>query len=135
MIKLCTWPRTGCFLNIPPNGLAPSYVFGLDAISNRTVLHVRPNIYIKLFDNLLNIGAQFLYAQDYGEGKVYKGSAYYYMEIEPKIQFNFAPNAYLAFVYNWRREYSNDETLMVDSGGKALLQQKQWFNLRVGLYF
>jgi hypothetical protein len=108
---------------------------GYDAISNRDVLNVRPNFYWKFFDNLINVGAQFLYAQDFGEGKVFEGSPYYYMEVEPKIQINFAPGAYAAFVYNYRREYVAYTMDHEERGIATPIKQVQWLNLRFGIYF
>jgi hypothetical protein len=120
---------------------------GLELIAKRTVFNLRPAFWFKLFDNFLVIGAQYLYAQDYGTdeklGKVYPGSPYYYMEIEPKVQLNFASGAYAALVYNWRKEYVSPVVNVpgaghIDYEGNVIIEPArttQWINLRVGMYF
>jgi hypothetical protein len=123
------------FFEYSPKWFSTQLRFGLDSVDNRTVFHVRPNFYMKLFDNLLNVGAQFLYAQDYGEGKMFEGSPFYYMEIEPKIQLNFAPNAHMAFAYNWRREYVHLTDDFTKLGLTEPIKQIQWFNLRFAIYY
>ena len=123
------------FFEYAPELFTAQLRFGLDSIENRTVFHVRPNFFVKLFDNLINVGMMFQYAQDYGDGKVFEGSPYYYMEIEPKVQINFAPNAYAAFAYNWRREYVTLTQTHKDMGITEPIKQNQWINLRFGIYF
>jgi len=103
--------------------------FGFDVRETRNILHFRPSFYYKFFDNLLNAGVSFSYAQDYGEGKMYKGSPYAYIEVEPKLQVNFSPNAYAAFAYNYRSEYGREAQVHKDKGIKPL-KERQWVNLR-----
>ena len=123
------------FFEYAPEWFTAQLRFGLDAISNRNVFHVRPNLFVKLFNNLINAGGQFLYAQDFGEGKMFEGSPYYYIEIEPRVQINFAANAYAAFAYNWRREYVAFTQDHKDRGIIDPIKQTQWINLRFGIYF
>ncbi|MDR2477679.1 MAG: hypothetical protein LBD48_00035, partial [Treponema sp.] len=110
-------------------------------IANRTVFNLRPAVYFKLFDNFLNVGAQYLFAQDFGDGdlgKVYPGSPYYYMEIEPKVQVNFGNGIYAALVYNWRKEYVRPTDAHKNFEGDVVIEptkQTQWINFRVGMYF
>jgi hypothetical protein len=104
--------------------------FGFDVVSNRSILHFKPSFYWNFFEKLLTVGASFWYGQDFGEGKMYPGAPYTYMEIEPKLQVNFNPNTYAAFAYNFRREYINKEH---EQPGYAPINQRQWMNLRVGL--
>jgi hypothetical protein len=106
--------------------------FGYDVVSNRSILHFKPSFYWNFFDKFVSVGAAFLYGQDFGEGKLYPGAPYTYMEIEPKLQVNFSPNAYAAFVYNFRREYINKES---EQPGQSPIEQFQWMNLRFGVTF
>jgi hypothetical protein len=116
---------------------------GLEMIKKRTVFNLRPAFTLRLFDNFLNIGVQYLFAQDFGPedsliGKAYPGSPYYYMEIEPKVQVNFAPGFYMAIVYNWRNEYVHPTQDHLDQYGNVVIEptkQTQWINLRIGMYF
>jgi hypothetical protein len=131
------------FIEYAPKLFTAQFRTGLEAIKKRTVFNLRPAFYLKLFDNLLNVGVQYLFAQDFGEdegdmGKVYPGSPYYYMEIEPKVQINFSSGAYAAIVYNWRKEYVRVTEDHKDFEGNVVIdptKQTQWLNLRVGMYF
>jgi hypothetical protein len=129
------------FIEYAPDLFTAQIRIGLEGIANRTVFNLRPAFYFKLFDNFLNVGAQYLYAQDFGEGdlgKVYPGSPYYYMEIEPKVQVNFGNGIYAALVYNWRKEYVRPTDAHKDYEGNVVIeptQQTQWINFRVGMYF
>jgi hypothetical protein len=131
------------FIEYAPKLFTAQLRTGVDMIKKRTVLNVRPAFYLKLFDNFINVGAQYLFAQDFGAdegdmGKVYPGSPYYYMEIEPKLQINFSQGAYAALVYNWRREYvrvTEDHLDMEGNLVKDPIKQTQWINFRVGMYF
>jgi hypothetical protein len=100
--------------------------FGFEGSSDRSVLFAKPNFYYKLFDGLLEVGALFGYTQDFGE-KIFPDSPFSILEFEPKIQVNFAPGAYAAFVYNWKLEYAFRDP--------PPFKQTQWMNLRVGMYF
>jgi hypothetical protein len=122
------------FFQYAPEWFSTQLRFGYQAISNRSIFHFRPNFYVKLFDNMLNIGLEFKYAQDFGEGKIYEGSPFSKIEIEPKIQCNITPNAYVAFAYNWSREYVQNTKFYMEKNLEPLVQ-KQWFNLRFGIYF
>jgi len=132
------------FAEYAPNLFTVQFRAGLEMIAKRTVLNLRPAFNLKLFDNFLNIGVQYLFAQDYGEddagglGKVFPGSPYYYMELEPKIQVNFAPGVYAAMVYNWRKEYVQRTPLHENFEGNLVIEptrQTQWINFRIGMYF
>jgi hypothetical protein len=131
------------FIEYAPDLFTAQIRTGLEAVKKRTVFNLRPAFYLKLFDNFLNIGVQYLFAQDYGPdegavGKVYPGSPYYYMELEPKIQVNFAPGVYAAIVYNWRKEYVTPTEDHKDFEGNVVIdptKQTQWINFRIGMYF
>ena len=78
----------------------------------RSVFYVRPSFYYNLFDNFINAGASFEFAQDFGEGKYYQDSPYLRLVVEPQIRVNFS-SAYVALVYQYRNEYhtiGKDET-------------------------
>jgi hypothetical protein len=99
-------------------------------------LHAKPHIYGKFFGNVLNVGASFEYALDFGDTKVYEGSPFYYWEVEPKVQLNFTPNAYAAFAFALRQQYVHDtETGDFRNARKEPLHQTQILNLRFGIFF
>jgi hypothetical protein len=131
------------FIEYAPQLFTAQLRTGLEVIAKRTVFNLRPAFYLNLFDNLLNVGVQYLFAQDYGPdegdlGKVFPGSPYYYMELEPKIQVNFAPGVYAAIVYNWRKEYMRRTPQHEDFEGNLVIEptkQTQWINFRIGMYF
>jgi hypothetical protein len=131
------------FIEYAPNLFTAQLRTGLEQIKKRTILNVRPAFYLKLFDNFLNVGVQYLWAQDYGDdegnsGKVYPGSPYYYMEIEPKLQLNFSSGFYAAMVYNWRKEYVRATDGHKDFEGNVVIEPTrttQWINFRIGMYF
>ena len=104
--------------------------FGFDYVENRQIVHVRPSFYWYFFDKLISVGAMFKYGQDFGN-KVFPGSPYLYMEIEPKIQLNFN-SSYIAFVYNFRREYKG---YYAEARGLDPIRQSQYMNLRFCIYF
>jgi hypothetical protein len=122
------------FAEYAPDMFTAQLRFGVDVIKNRTVLHIKPTFYWHFFDKLLTVGAFFWLGQDFGEGKVYPGSLFYFMEVEPKVQVNFSPNSYIAFVYNLRREYVTETQAHIDSNIEPI-KQLQWFNMRFGLTF
>jgi hypothetical protein len=107
--------------------------FGYDVEESLQFFHFRPQFYIKLWDNFLNIGTRAAYAIDFGGDRVSTG-AYYYFEIEPKIQVNF-PNFYVAVAYNLRRQYVLDPVGLYKDEGSDPITQTQWLNLRVGMTF
>jgi len=76
----------------------------------------------------------FHYGQDFGDTKMHKGSPYLYIVAEPLIQLNMTPNSYIAFAYNWRRDYVHETE---DHIKRKLvpITQTQWFNFRVGMTF
>jgi hypothetical protein len=117
------------FTQYDTNNFTAQIRFGFDVRETRNVVHVRPSFYYKFFDNLVNVGASFWYGQDFGEGKIYEGSPYEYMEIEPKIQVNLSSLSYIAFVYNYRTQYKLDNP---DYQAKDILpiHTRQWINLR-----
>jgi len=98
---------------------------GYDWTPDRSLIYLKPAFYWKFFNNLFYIGTAFSYGQDYGTKK-WEGSPYSYIEFEPKIQFNFG-RSYVAFLYNWRREYVGDYD---GRGTFEPIRQTQWINLR-----
>lgn len=132
--KECLLTRNWLFFQYAPDLFTAQLRVGMEAIENRTLLFLRPNFYWNFFDKLIVAGMAFQYGQDFGEGKMYEGSPYSHIEIEPKVQINFNANAYAAFVYNWRREYISETNDHIDEGIKPITQV-QWFNLRFGMRF
>ena len=130
------------FIEYAPKLFTAQVRVGLETTAKRNVFNLRPAFYLNLFDNFLTIGAQYLFAQDFGPeddplGKTYPGSPYYYMEIEPKIQVNFTPGFYAAIAYNWHKEYVRPTDDHYYEGNLIIepTKQTQWINLRIGMYF
>lgn len=117
------------FAEYAPQWFTAQIRFGYDVVETRSILHLKPSYYQHLFNRFLTIGASFLWKQDFGEYKVYPGSPYYVIEVEPKIQLNFQ-NAYVAFVYILNREYIQ-KTPLADPP----IDQTQKMNLRFGMWF
>ncbi|MDR2702324.1 MAG: hypothetical protein LBB72_07830 [Spirochaetaceae bacterium] len=120
------------FVQYAPEQFTAQVRFGYDYIESRSDFYVKPSFYWNLFEKLLSIGTSFTYCQDFGIGKVYEGSPYRYLEVEPKIQLNFT-SSYIAFVYYFKQEYVGRWTGLPDSS--LPLQQTQWMNLRFCIYF
>jgi len=125
--KSCQLLQNWLFFQYDPELFTAQVRFGFDVGDKRNVLHIRPSFYWKFFGNMLNVGVMFWYGQDFGEGKIYEGSPYQFMELEPKIQFNMG-SSYIAFAYNFRREYTNNPTAIEQ--GLEPIRQTQWMNLR-----
>ena len=124
------------FAEYNPKFLTAQLRLGLDVVADRMIFHFRPSFYYHFFkDRLLTVGVQFLYGQDFGEGKVQPGAPFNYIQVEPKIQVNFSQNAYVAFAYNFRREVQRVTQTHTDRGVTAPYKQDQWMNLRFGLSF
>jgi len=107
--------------------------FGYDYVENRQVFHVKPSFYWHFLSKLLSVGGSFWYGQDFGDGKVYEGSPYLFIEAAPKIQINFS-SSYIAFEYNFRRNYKGWYA-EADAAGEDPIRQTQWMNLRFCIYY
>jgi hypothetical protein len=121
------------FVQYAPEQFTAQIRFGWDYIEKKSVLYVKPSFYWNFFDRLLSAGASFMYGQDFGDNKVFPGSPFLYMEVEPRIQLNFS-SSYIAFAYNFRRDYVNPATLP-EARGKDPIKQTQWMNLRFCIYY
>jgi hypothetical protein len=126
------WMRNWLFLQYAPDLFTAQVRVGYDYISSRSDFYVKPSFYLNLFNKLLSVGVSFQYCQDFGDGKVYAGSPYRYIEIEPKVQINFT-SSNIAFAYNWYQEYTARWTGL--PANKEPLKQTQWMNLRFCVYF
>jgi len=104
---------------------------GYDYIESRSEFHIKPSFYWHFFDKLLSVGAMFSYRQDFGKGKIWEGSPYQQMEVEPKVQLNFT-SSYIALVYNWKQEYVFHYE---ERGDKDPLKRTQYINLRFCIYY
>jgi hypothetical protein len=120
------------FAQYAPEMLTAQLRFGYDVISTRSRFHVKPSVYVHFFDGLVSAGASFWYAQDFGT-KMYDGSPFEFIELEPKIQLNFS-SSYIAFVYNFRREYVKAESAL-SRGSADPIKQTQRMNLRFCIYY
>ena len=114
------------FIQYAPKSFTAQLRFGYEGSADRSVAFVKPNFYFKFFDGLIEAGALFGLAQDFG-AKIYPDSPYSYIEVVPKLQINFAQGAYAAFEYYYKMEYA----YRTDPPNK----QTQWMNLRFGIYF
>ena len=126
------WFRNWLFVQYAPDQFTAQIRFGYDYIASRSDFYVKPSFYWNLFDKLLSIGASFQYCQDFGEGKVFEGSPYRFIEVEPKIQLNFT-SSYIAFAYNFTQEFVHPWPEL--KAGKDPLKQTQWMNLRFCIYY
>jgi hypothetical protein len=99
------WMINWLYLQYAPEIFTAQLRLGYDMYSRRSVFYVRPSFYYNLFDNFVNVGASFEFAQDFGEGKYYKDSPYLRLVVEPQIRVNFGAGAYAIFVYQYRNEY------------------------------
>jgi len=120
------------FVQYAPADYTAQIRFGYDYIASRSDFYVKPSFYWNFLDKLISAGASFQYCQDFGDGKIYEGSAYRFMEVEPKIQLNFT-SSYIAFAYNWRQEYVHPYPEL--KPGKDPIKQTQWMNLRFCIYY
>jgi hypothetical protein len=121
------------FAEYNPDLFTAQLRFGYDVVTNRSRFHVKPTFYLHLFEKLITVGASFWYSQDFGDGKIYPGSPFEFIELEPKIQINFS-SSYIAFVYNWRQEYVRERTAP-NRGNADPIQQTQRMNLRFCIYY
>ena len=104
---------------------------GFDFIESRSELSFRPSFYWHFFNKLLSVGALFSYKQDFGT-KLWEGSPFQEIEVEPKIQLNFSSSS-IAFVYNLKRKYLNQD--YPERGDKDPIRQEQFINLRFCIYY
>jgi len=126
------WMRNWFFIQYAPDLFTAQIRLGYDYISSRSDFYVKPSFYLNLFDKLMSVGASFQYCQDFGTGKLYEGSPYRYIEVEPKVQLNFT-SSYIALAYNFTREYEQPWDGL--KPGKEPIKQTQWINLRFCIYF
>jgi len=114
------------FVQYKPETFTAQIRFGYEGSNSRDIIFVKPNFYYRFFGGLIEAGALFGIAQDFGN-KIYPDSPFSYIEVVPKIQINFAPGAYTAFEYYYKLEYAYKDD--------PPYKQTQWMNLRFGIYF
>jgi len=102
---------------------------GYDVIEVRNLLYFQPSYYHKFLDNLINVGASFYIANDFGDNRINNDAPFTKLEIVPRLQLNFA-NAYVAFSYNFRLIYKQPQTGVPDP-----VERYQNINLRAGISF
>jgi hypothetical protein len=98
------WLVNWLYIQYAPEICTAQLRLGYDALSQRSIFYARPSFYYNFFDKFLNVGASFEFAQDFGDGRVYKNAPYLRMVVEPMIKINFG-SAYAALVYQYRNEY------------------------------
>jgi len=126
------WFRNWLFIQYAPDQFTAQIRVGYDYIDTRSDFYVKPSFYWNFFNKLISVGAAFAYCQDFGAGKMFEGSAYRYLEIQPKIQINFT-SSYVAFEYYFKQEYLHPWPEL--AVGKDPIKQTQWMNLRFCIYF
>jgi hypothetical protein len=126
------WFRNWLFVEYAPDMFTAQLRLGYDYINSRSDFYLKPSFYWHFFNRLLSVGAAFEYCQDFGDGKMYEGSPYRYIMVEPKVQLNFT-SSYIAFAYNFRQEYLHPWSGLKE--GKNPLRQTQWMNLRFCIYY
>jgi len=126
------WLRNWLFIQYAPDMFTAQIRVGYEYITSRSDFFVKPSLYWNFFNKLLSVGVAFTYCQDFGDGKLYEGSPYRYLEVEPKIQLNFT-SSYIAFAYNFKQEYLHPWQGLTP--GKDPLKQTQWMNLRFCIYY
>jgi hypothetical protein len=67
-----------------------------------------------------------------GENKVWAGSPYQQVELEPKVQLNLV-TSYIALAYNWKQEYIPGD--YPQRGSKDPTRRTQSTNLRFCIYY
>jgi len=106
---------------------------GYDHTHSIQIFHVKPSFYWKFFDNLFNVGTSFWYGQDFGEGRQEGDHAFHFIELEPRLQFNFK-SSYIAFAYTFRQEYwTKSAHPTVEGYTVGPITQIQRMNLRFSL--
>ena len=98
----------------------------------RGEFHVSPSFYWHFLEKLLDVGVMFSFRQDFGENKVWSGSPYQQIELEPKVQLNLV-TSYIALAYNWKQEYIPGDYPERKSSDPT--RQTQSLNLRFCIYY
>jgi hypothetical protein len=124
--------RNWLFAQYAPDLFTAQLRFGYEFMDSRGRFYVKPSFYWNFFDKLLTAGVSFQYAQDFGDGKIWEGSPFEFIELEPKVQLNFS-SSYIAFVYNWKREYVNPD--YPSRRDLEPIKQTHRINLRFCIYY
>lgn len=127
--KDCIHFENWLFAQYAPDWGTAQIRLGYDVVQTRSILHFKPSYYHNFFDKFITVGAFFYIANDFGDDKVNKDAPYLEMQVEPKIQFNFA-NSYVAFTYNFKQNYIA-KTPLADPP----IERYQTMNLRFGMSF
>jgi len=114
------------FIQYEPPTFTAQLRLGYEGSADRNKFFIKPNFYYRFIDGLIDVGALFGFSQDFGN-KIYPGSPFSELEIQPRLKINFAPGAYTAFEYYYKLEYA----YRTDPPYKLT----QWMCLRFGLYF
>lgn len=120
--------RNWLFFQITPGDITAQARFGYEATGTKTYAFIRPFFSYKFFGGLLVPSIEATYANDFGDNKVWKDSAYLYIDVKPRLQVNFAPGAYVAFEYYYKAEMAYPYPGPPE-------KYTQWMNLRAGISF
>jgi len=107
---------------------------GYDVVSATSILHVKPSYYHNFFDKLIQVGASFYLANDFGDNRINKDAPYTEMRITPKLQVNFPGivNAYAVFEYEFKQIYKQPQPNNIPN---PPIERFQTMNLRFGMAF
>jgi hypothetical protein len=127
------WFRNWLYIQYAPEMCTAQVRLGHEYIESRSDLRIKPSFFwnFDVFGNRLEVGAAFEYCQDFGK-KLYDGSPYHWIELQPKVQLNFT-SSYVAFEYDFKREYVHPYEAL--ARGKEPIKQTQYMNLRFCIYF
>jgi len=103
---------------------------GITKDENRNRISLKPSFYLNLLDKMLFVGAAFMYENDFGK-RLNDEAPYTTIEIEPKVQFN-VKNGWVAFVYNYKQEYSTKEAKLLRD---PPVNRFQYINIRFGMTY
>ena len=78
---------------------------GYEVADKRGFFFLRPDFFVKMFNDLLRVGLAFEYLADVGDDKFDATAPYLRWYLEPQIRLNFAPDTYVALVYRYSDDY------------------------------
>jgi hypothetical protein len=117
------------YVQYAPDNFTAQLRFGFDVAPSADMYYLRASFFYNFFNNLVNAGTAFEWAQDSGPNR--RGHEYLRWFLEPQVRLNLAPGTYVAFVYRYQDDYHvwnamNTETI------KSITH---WINLRAVFSF
>ena len=120
--------RNWFFAQINPYDFLAQVRVGFEMSGSKMHMFVRPFFSYTFFKGLLVPSFEMTYANDFGDNKIWKDSAYLYIDFKPRLQVNFAQGAYFAVEYYYKMEMAYPYPGPPE-------KFSQWFNLRAGISF